>query len=101
MGKLLLGAIRAGDIACRYGGEEFLLILPQASRAFTAERAEEWRTRFGALKTVYGENVLQATISLGVAAYPADGATAEELIHGADQAMFRAKALGRNRVVLS
>ena len=101
MGNLLLGGIRAGDIACRYGGEEFLLILPQASKAITAERAEEWRTRFEALRTVYGEKVLQATISLGVAVYPADGVTAEAVIHAADQAMFRAKALGRNRVVLS
>jgi diguanylate cyclase (GGDEF)-like protein/PAS domain S-box-containing protein len=101
MGNLLLGVIRAGDIACRYGGEEFLLILPQASRVITAERAEEWRTGFEALRTVYGENALQATISLGIAAYPADGVTAEAVIHAADQAMFRAKALGRNRVVLS
>ena len=62
MGNLLLGRTRAGDIACRYGGEEFLLILPQASRAITAERAEEWRTDFEALRTVYGENVLQTTI---------------------------------------
>jgi diguanylate cyclase (GGDEF)-like protein len=67
----------------------------------TAERAEEWRTGFEALRTVYGENALQATISLGIAAYPADGVTAEAVIHAADQAMFRAKALGRNRVVLS
>jgi diguanylate cyclase (GGDEF)-like protein/PAS domain S-box-containing protein len=101
MGNFLLGVIRAGDIACRYGGEEFLLILPQASRVITAERAEEWRTGFEALRTVYGENALQATISLGIAAYPADGVTAEAVIHAADQAMFRAKALGRNRVVLS
>jgi diguanylate cyclase (GGDEF)-like protein/PAS domain S-box-containing protein len=101
LGNLLLGRIRAGDIACRYGGDEFLLILPQASKAITAERAEQWRTGFEALRTVYGEKALQATISLGVAVYPSDDVTAEGVIYAADQAMYRAKALGRNRVVLS
>jgi len=99
LAKLLTGGIRAGDIACRYGGEEFLLILPKASKETTALRAEQWRTDFAVLKTVYGENVLQATISLGVAAYPEDGATAAEVINAADQAMYHAKRLGRNRVV--
>jgi diguanylate cyclase (GGDEF)-like protein/PAS domain S-box-containing protein len=101
LGNLLLGRIRAGDIACRYGGDEFLLILPQASKAITAERAEQWRTDFEALRTVYGEKVLQTTISFGVAAYPLDGITTEAAIHAADQAMYRAKTLGRNRVVLA
>ena len=101
LGNLLLGRIRAGDIACRYGGDEFLIILPEASRAITAERAEQWRTDFEALRTVYGKNALQATISLGVAAYPPDGITTEAVIHAADQAMYRAKTLGRNRVVLA
>ncbi len=101
MGNFLLRLTRAGDIACRYGGEEFLLILPQGSRAITAERAEALRTNFQALRTAYGEKILQTTISLGIATYPADGVTAEAVIHAADQAMFRAKALGRNRVVLS
>ena len=101
LGNLLHAGIRAGDIACRYGGEEFLLILPRASKAKTGERAEQWRAAFEALRTVYGEKAVHATISLGVATYPADGVTAEALIHAADQAMYRAKALGRNRVVLS
>jgi len=99
LAKLLTGGSRAGDIACRYGGEEFLLILPKAAKETTALRAEQWRTDFAALKTVYGEHVLQATISLGVAAYPEDGTTAAEIINAADQAMYHAKRLGRNRVV--
>ncbi|MFH1078670.1 MAG: GGDEF domain-containing protein [Pseudomonadota bacterium] len=101
LGNFLLGGIRAGDIACRFGGEEFLLILPQASKAITTERAEQWRAGFEALSTAYGVKALKATISLGVAVYPADGVTAEAVIHAADQAMYRAKALGRNRVALS
>jgi diguanylate cyclase (GGDEF)-like protein/PAS domain S-box-containing protein len=101
LGNLLLGRIRAEDLVCRYGGEEFLIILTQAGKEITAERAEQWRTDFEALKTAYGEKVLQTTISLGVAVYPGDGVTAEAVIHAADQAMYRAKTLGRNRVVLS
>jgi len=99
LGNLLLSRIRAEDIACRYGGDEFLLLLPKASRATTTERAEQWRIDFEALRTVDGEKVPQTTISLGVAAYPMDGITMEALIHAADQAMYRAKTLGRNRVV--
>ena len=101
LGNFLIGRTRAGDIACRYGGDEFLLILPQASKAMTAERAEQWRTDFEALKTVYDEKILQTTISLGVAVYPRNGITTEAVIHEADQAMYRAKTSGRNRVVLA
>jgi diguanylate cyclase (GGDEF)-like protein/PAS domain S-box-containing protein len=101
LANLLLGGIRAEDLVCRYGGEEFLIILTQAGKEITATRAEQWRTDFAALKTAYGEEVLQTTISLGVAVYPGDGVTAEAVIHAADQAMYRAKTLGRNRVVLS
>ncbi len=102
LGSLLLGKIRAGDIACRYGGDEFLLILPRASKEITAERAEEWRTGFESLGTIYGEKALQTTISLGVAVYPLDGITTEAVVQAADQAMYLAKkTLGRNRVVMA
>jgi diguanylate cyclase (GGDEF)-like protein/PAS domain S-box-containing protein len=101
LGNLLLGGIRTEDLVCRYGGEEFLVILTKAGKKITAERAEQWRTDFEALRTAYGEKVLQTTISLGVAVYPGDGVTAEAVIHAADQAMYRAKALGRNLVILS
>ena len=99
LGNHLLGGIRAGDIACRYGGEEFLLILPQASKATTTQRAEQWRIGFESLETVFNDQIIRATISLGVAVYPADGINSEAVINAADQAMYRAKALGRNRVV--
>ena len=89
------------DVMSKINSVQDLLILPQASKAITAERAEQWRAGFEALKIVCGEKALQATISLGVAVYANDGATAEEVIHRADQAMYRAKALGRNRVVVS
>ena len=101
LGNLLHSQIRAGDIACRYGGDEFLLILPQASKTITAERTEKLRAGFEALRVAGGEKALKATISLGVAVYPADGVTTEAIIHAADQAMYRAKGVGGNRVVLS
>ena len=101
LGNLLLSQIRAEDIACRYGGDEFLLILPQASKEITAERAEQLRTGIEALRVAGGEKTLQATISLGVAVYPADGVTTDAVIHAADKAMYRAKIMGGNRVVLS
>ncbi|MDQ5986526.1 MAG: hypothetical protein CSYNP_02256 [Syntrophus sp. SKADARSKE-3] len=101
LGNLLLGGIRTGDIACRYGGDEFLLILPQASKSITAERAEQWRFGFESLNIICDNNILHNTISLGIAVFPEDGMTAEALIHAADQALYRAKALGRDRIVLS
>jgi diguanylate cyclase (GGDEF)-like protein/PAS domain S-box-containing protein len=101
LGNLLLSQIRTGDIACRYGGDEFLLILPEASKAITAERAEKLRIGFEALRVACGEENLQTTISLGVAVYPADGVTMEAVINAADQAMYRAKGIGGNRVDLS
>lgn len=101
LGKLLIEGIRATDIACRYSGEEFLLILPKASQEAAVTRAEQCRTGFEALRTVYGGQLLKATISLGIATYPSDGASTQEIILAADQAMSRAKACGRNRVILS
>ncbi|MDQ5985914.1 MAG: hypothetical protein CSYNP_01631 [Syntrophus sp. SKADARSKE-3] len=98
LGRLLLGGIRTGDIACRYGGNEFILFLPKASKAITADRAEQLRISFEALNIANSGQALQATISLGVASYPADGVTVEEVINAADHALYRAKALGRNRV---
>ena len=101
LGALLLRGIRAGDIACRYGGEEFLLVLPKAPKDITAERAERCRTAFEEMTITHGEKTMRATISLGVAVYPADGATADEVINAADEALYRAKSTGRNCVVLS
>jgi len=97
LGTFLLQGVRAGDLACRYGNEDFLLVLPQVLRATVVERAEQWRKGFEALKTPCGEKALQATLSLGIAVYPEDGETAEVLIREAHQARNIARASGGNR----
>jgi diguanylate cyclase (GGDEF)-like protein len=101
-GALLQRQSRAEDTACRYGGEEFLLILPEASLEVTRQRAEQVREAVKQLQVEHRQRALGAiTVSLGVAAYPEHGATAEALVQAADAALYRAKAEGRDRVVLS
>ncbi|MDD2987956.1 MAG: diguanylate cyclase [Zoogloea sp.] len=97
----LLGSMaRAGDVACRYGGEEFLLLMPTMPLASAQERAEALRLSFGNLEVPFGDFRLCATLSIGIAAYPGHGTSADELIRHADTALYRAKRLGRNRVEL-
>ncbi len=91
--------IRAEDTACRYGGEEFLILLPNMPLAAAIERAEGWRRAVEALTVGHGEFAITFTISLGVAAYPEHGKTPDDLTRCADQALYRAKAAGRNRVL--
>ena len=91
---------RAADVACRYGGEEFLLLLPNMPRAIALERAEQWRSAVAETTVLFQEFCLQATVSVGIAIYPDHGQSPEELIRCADVALYRAKSEGRNRVVL-
>lgn len=94
--------IRQGDIACRYGGEEFVLILPEATAAIAAERTEAIRKEVEGLALTYrGHTLGRITISIGTAMFPDDGATAEELVRAADKSLFQAKTEGRDRVVLA
>jgi diguanylate cyclase (GGDEF)-like protein len=102
MGKTLRTQIRGGDIVCRYGGEEFLLILPEASLETTRARAESVRQSVAALHLLYESLPLDpVTISLGVAVYPQHGDTADLLVRTADTALYQAKANGRNQVVVA
>lgn len=102
LGHFLEERTRDGDIACRYGGEEFTLILPEASLEETRLRAEQLRQEFEATPLHYEDRSLAPlTLSFGVAAYPEHGKTAEEVLHAADAALYRAKREGRNRVVVA
>jgi diguanylate cyclase (GGDEF)-like protein len=97
---LLRRHTRTMDIACRYGGEEFLLVLSNTSLEIAARRAEELRQSFQESENKFGEQYLHATISIGVAAFPDHGTGAEELIMQADQALYAAKAAGRNKIIV-
>jgi diguanylate cyclase (GGDEF)-like protein len=98
LAKRLREHVRAGDLACRWGGEEFLLVLPNMPLAAAAARADDLRARFAALHTAVGAREISATLSAGVAAFPDNGASPGELIAAADTALYRAKREGRDRV---
>ncbi len=97
--QLRLG-IREGDIACRYGGEEMVLLLPECSATDASRRAEVIRLALAAITpNPEGEGPERVTASFGVAAYPVHAQDAEALFWAADKALYRAKQYGRNRVV--
>lgn len=100
LADMLASHARTADVACRYGGEEFLLLLPGMPLAVAQERAERWRQDFADTTVLFGELAIRATLSLGIAGYPGHGTTAQQLIHHADQALYLAKAGGRDRVAV-
>ena len=92
-------SLREIDIAARYGGEEFAVILPETSRTGAAVVADRIRGRVAA-EFARRRGGPAVTLSAGVAGYPEDAGTAEELVRRADEALYRAKADGKNRVTL-
>jgi diguanylate cyclase (GGDEF)-like protein/PAS domain S-box-containing protein len=102
LGNFLRAHIRGGDIACRYGGEEFTLILPDASFDATRDRAEQLREAVTKLNVLHrGETLGPITLSLGVATFPEHGSIGQAVLLAADGALYRAKHEGRNRVVVA
>lgn len=96
--KQLTSRARAGGIACRMGGEEFLLVMPGILDEVAQLRAEYFRDQVMALPIPYGDQNLSLTVSIGIASFPKNGETWEELYEAVDQALYRAKQNGRNRV---
>ncbi|MGY1521903.1 diguanylate cyclase [Luteimonas sp. A482] len=88
-----------GLIACRYGGEEFLMLLPGTPVAEALDMAEELRATFESLQVVSAGQSMCTTLSIGVAGCPDHGTQAQPLVLRADQALYEAKLRGRNRVV--
>ena len=91
---------RHGDFVCRYGGEEFVLVMPNIGVETARYRAEELHQIINSLNIIYGVFNLTTTISMGVATYPGHGKTKEELLRASDRALYIAKNTGRNRVVV-
>jgi diguanylate cyclase (GGDEF)-like protein len=99
--KLIRTRIRGSDIACRYGGEEIVLVIPDVAETTALERAEKLRIEISQLRLPYGDEILEpVTVSIGVSMCPKDGLTPQELLRRADQALYTAKEAGRNRVSL-
>src|SRR5262249_39619515 len=89
--------IRKSDVACRYGGEEFALILPEASTEIARERAEQLRLSIKRLSVPYKSHLLpEVTISIGVATLSDQYTTGLALLRAADEALYRAKGEGRD-----
>ncbi len=99
--EIFRNSIRTEDIACRYGGEEFTIILPDVTTTVAYDRAESIRQAVASLRIpLAGETLCDFSVSIGVSFYPQDGESAETLLSRADQALYRAKRSGRNQVVL-
>ena len=101
IGELLQQAARDSDVACRFGGEEFAVILPETGRLGAFSLAERVRRRVQRLfEEPFDGQPLELSVSGGVATFPVDGEDAESLVECADRAMYLAKESGRNRIVL-
>ena len=93
---------RYGDVVCRYGGEEFVVVLPQLPLREALERAERLREDIRSIRIPIGGQVVDSlSISAGVAAFPEHGKSADALLEAADTALYLAKRGGRDRVVSS
>lgn len=91
---------RKGDVVCRFGGEEFVILMPGASLEAAYERAETWRQDFAETAIEYEGMMLFATFSAGAASYPQHGATDEAVLQAADRALYQSKDAGKNKVTM-
>ena len=99
LAALLLCHLHEGDLACRFGGEEFLLLLPRTPVSVALRRSEAIRREFEVLRVPFDGCQLQTTLSFGVAGFPVHGAEPGKLLKAADAAVYAAKSQGRNCVV--
>ncbi len=94
----LTNQTRGGDLVCRLGGDEFLVVLINANAANTYKRAELYRQTFQESVTVLDGSEIRATLSLGIAMFPDQGSTGSKVITEADRALYESKRKGRNRI---
>jgi diguanylate cyclase (GGDEF)-like protein len=101
LGSFLQTNIRASDIACRYGGEELIVIMPETPLEFAQQRGEQIRQKVKNIQLKCEPQIdLTLSLSLGVACFPLHGLTAQAVIKAADTALYRAKREGRDRVMV-
>ena len=98
--KFLNEHSRRGDVVCRYGGEEFVVLMPDVSLEVGSERAEMWRQDFAETALEYEGLQLFATFSAGVATFPQHGSTGEAILRAADKALLHSKDTGKNKVTI-
>jgi diguanylate cyclase (GGDEF)-like protein len=102
VGGWLQNNIRTGDISCRYGGDEFVIIFPDASLEIVSRRAGQICEGIRGLRIYHkGEPLSAATVSIGVAGYPTHGETRDALMAAADAALYSAKQQGRDRAIVA
>lgn len=101
IGRLILDNLRDLDLSGRYGGEEFIALLVETNKQHAFFVAERLREVIGNHLFVYDDKPINVTISIGIAQYPEDGCTIEELVAKADKALYQCKHTGRNKVCLS
>jgi diguanylate cyclase (GGDEF)-like protein/PAS domain S-box-containing protein len=100
LGNFLLEHVRGEDVPCRYGGDEFIIVLPEASREVTRKRAELLRENVHRFQIQFSGEICEAvTLSLGVAVFPEDGSTSAAILKVADTSLYCAKRKGRNQVI--
>jgi diguanylate cyclase (GGDEF)-like protein/PAS domain S-box-containing protein len=98
MALILLHGAREGDIICRYGGEEFLVALPNMTTEQALVRAKSWQAALNRTPVHHGTFIVEATLSAGISVFPGNSSDVEALVRLADNALYRAKENGRNRV---
>jgi diguanylate cyclase (GGDEF)-like protein/PAS domain S-box-containing protein len=102
LGKLFLEHIRGEDIACRYGGDEFIIVMPDASREIVYKRAKLIRENTPKIHLQFeGQTLGTITLSLGIAVFPEDGYNPVDIMEVVDKALYKAKRNGRNRISIA
>jgi diguanylate cyclase (GGDEF)-like protein len=91
--------LRATDVPARYGGDEFIVLLPETPPRGAVDVAERIRNAIGARPIAFDGQRITATVSIGIACYPEDGRTLDALASRADRALYQAKQEGRNKVL--